>query len=68
MLRYVFIAAGVVTTAVTGYFVKRWFSTTPAETPPAVIEMPQIYLAQSAPEARPAHRAEPGSRQRREQC
>jgi hypothetical protein len=42
MLRIVLIAAGVVTTAVTGWLVKRKFSRTPEEMPGS-IPMPQLY-------------------------
>ena len=45
MLRIVLIAAGVVTTALTGWFVKRKFSRTPEETQAEMIEMPHLYPA-----------------------
>ncbi|OAI54617.1 hypothetical protein AYO44_14635 [Planctomycetaceae bacterium SCGC AG-212-F19] len=54
MLRIVLIGVGVVTAAVTGWVVKRQFFTATDDTPPVVIQMPQVY--------RPGSRRKKGQR------
>lgn len=54
MLRIALIGVGVVTAAVTGWLVKRQFFSSADETPPVVIQMPQIY--------RPGSRRKKGQR------
>lgn len=43
MIRIALIGVGVVTAAVTGWFVKRQFFTTTDDAPSVVIQMPQVF-------------------------
>jgi hypothetical protein len=47
MLRIALIGVGVVTTALTGWLVKRQFFSATEDTPPVIIQMPQVFRPES---------------------